>query len=376
MRVLVNAVAARRGGGASNLVPYMRELAQHMSDSTFAVYITKDFSDRVPLDQIEWREVDVPAGIQPRRLLWDNVTIPKLSRDFDAVLSPLNFGPVFTRRPHVLLQRNILYFDRETCRAMPAKRRMAMAGYRWLAAIGMNTADVVVVPSQAMADAVSPYILRRAKVRVALHGFDRHVMRRDGSHLPETANAWRTASIRLLHVGSPAAHKNLQSLVRTLATVKALSPAETVRLAVTFDESASDVAAVAFCTLAGELGVRDDISFLGTLPHDAALALYDPASVLLFPSTCESFGFPVLESLAAGTLVVASDLPALREVGGRFARYHDRNDSARAADLVIEALANAPDASERRAMDLWVDGFSLDREVAVVARALSAAVTI
>ena len=45
-------------------------------------------------------------------------------------------------------------------------------------------------------------------------------------------------------------------------------------------------------------------------------ALYRRAAVVLQPSAREGFGLPVIEALASGTPVVASDLSVLREVGG------------------------------------------------------------
>jgi glycosyltransferase involved in cell wall biosynthesis len=57
---------------------------------------------------------------------------------------------------------------------------------------------------------------------------------------------------------------------------------------------------------------------------DAGLArLMGDATALLSPSSAEGFGLPIAESLAAGTPVVASDIPAHREVGGDFSLYAD-----------------------------------------------------
>ncbi len=61
---------------------------------------------------------------------------------------------------------------------------------------------------------------------------------------------------------------------------------------------------------------------------DGALAeLYSDAVAVLVPSHDEGFGLPVIEALAHGTPVVASDHPALREAGGTFAKYAGSPDS-------------------------------------------------
>ena len=71
----------------------------------------------------------------------------------------------------------------------------------------------------------------------------------------------------------------------------------------------------------------------GFLDDDDLRPVVAGASVLVLPSRDEGFGLPVLEALAAGTPVVASDLPALREVGGAHATYAPVGD--------VEAFAQA-----------------------------------
>ncbi|MGD1923061.1 MAG: glycosyltransferase [Paracoccaceae bacterium] len=63
-------------------------------------------------------------------------------------------------------------------------------------------------------------------------------------------------------------------------------------------------------------------------PDDAALAEHMAGAIaLLFPSHAEGYGLPLAESLAAGVPVIASDLPALREVGAGVPEYLDPEDS-------------------------------------------------
>jgi glycosyltransferase involved in cell wall biosynthesis len=49
--------------------------------------------------------------------------------------------------------------------------------------------------------------------------------------------------------------------------------------------------------------------------------LYRNAAAVLVPSEAEGFGLPVIEALACGAIVIASDIPVLREVGGNAVIY-------------------------------------------------------
>lgn len=81
---------------------------------------------------------------------------------------------------------------------------------------------------------------------------------------------------------------------------------------------------------------------LADVPQDELWALYRHAGVFLFPSLGEGWGIPVLEALASGTPVVASDATAIPEAGGDVCTYFDPSvpDAADVlAGLVADALA-------------------------------------
>jgi glycosyltransferase-like protein len=68
----------------------------------------------------------------------------------------------------------------------------------------------------------------------------------------------------------------------------------------------------AFQRRTDELGIGPHVRRVGTLPQPDMERLYRAADVFAFPSVKEGFGLAVLEALASGLPVVASDLPALR----------------------------------------------------------------
>ncbi|MBI3341819.1 glycosyltransferase [Candidatus Curtissbacteria bacterium] len=68
------------------------------------------------------------------------------------------------------------------------------------------------------------------------------------------------------------------------------------------------------------LGIQDKVKFLGYVDHADLPGLYGGAQAFVFPSLFEGFGLPIVESLAVGTPVIASDIPAHREIFMAFTR--------------------------------------------------------
>jgi glycosyltransferase involved in cell wall biosynthesis len=86
------------------------------------------------------------------------------------------------------------------------------------------------------------------------------------------------------------------------------------------------------------------VRWLGYVTESDLVALYSGAALFVLASTLEGFGLPVLEAMACGTPVIASDVPALREVGGDVARFVPAGDDAAFAEAIARALRD-PDAA-------------------------------
>ena len=66
-----------------------------------------------------------------------------------------------------------------------------------------------------------------------------------------------------------------------------------------------------------------NVEFIGFVPDEELGSLYKNALATVVPSLMEGFGLPVLEALANKSLVLASDIPSLREVGKDALLYVD-----------------------------------------------------
>jgi len=86
------------------------------------------------------------------------------------------------------------------------------------------------------------------------------------------------------------------------------------------------------------LHLEDAVRFLGFVSDPDLDALYNAADALIFPSLVEGFGLPVLEALAAGLPVAASDRPPLSEEFGGCYEPFDPEEPEAIAEAVVRLL--------------------------------------
>jgi glycosyltransferase involved in cell wall biosynthesis len=140
----------------------------------------------------------------------------------------------------------------------------------------------------------------------------------------------------LLHVGSTIPRKRIDVLLHVFA--ESLCHIPELRLlrvggALTAEQQ----------NLAVSLGIAGRIQTLPRLSPRLLSAVYRRAGVLLQTSESEGFGLPVIEALSCGTPVIASDIPALREIGGGHATFCPVADVQTWTHAVLEKLRSTPD---------------------------------
>jgi glycosyltransferase involved in cell wall biosynthesis len=118
----------------------------------------------------------------------------------------------------------------------------------------------------------------------------------------------------LLHVGTTIPRKRIDVLIQIMARIRQQIPeARLIRVGGSFTAEQN--------ALIRQLNVADAIVELPQLEPKVLASIYRRANLVLLPSEREGFGLPLVEAMACGTPVVASDLPVLREVGGDAAEY-------------------------------------------------------
>ncbi|MEU4532098.1 glycosyltransferase family 1 protein [Micromonospora ureilytica] len=273
----------------------------------------------------------------------------------DVVFSPLQTMGSWQRTYGLVLTLHDVIFHRHRTPppVFPAPLRLAWRLYHlawWPQRVLLNRADQVVTVSHTTADLMARYRLTRRPVTVVPNAPDPSPTRHAG-----------TPKRHLLYVGTFMPYKNVETLVRAVA----LLPGYTLHLI-------SEVAAA-------------DRRRLEALAPDACLVFHDgaddekyqtlvsTATALVTASRDEGFGLPLVEAMAAGTPVVASDIPIFREVCGDAGTYADPDDPAAFA-AAVRSLEDPDRWLSRAAASLELAaGYSWERSAAALAEVLKRA---
>jgi glycosyltransferase involved in cell wall biosynthesis len=147
-------------------------------------------------------------------------------------------------------------------------------------------------------------------------------------------------AIVLLHVGSTIARKRIDALLAVCAALMPRRPdLHLVRVGGAFTSAQQ--------RMVDDFGLANRISVVDFLDERTLAAMYRRAALVLQPSEREGFGLPLLESMACGTPVVASDLPVLKEVGGTAVEYSPVGDTDAWVRTVIALLDERAREPER-----------------------------
>jgi len=154
----------------------------------------------------------------------------------------------------------------------------------------------------------------------------------------------------VLHVGSCIPRKRVDVLLEVVAAVRRVSP--DLRLVKVGGEWTAEQR-----VRMDALGLANSVTHVTGLSRAELAEVYRRAPVVLLPSEAEGFGLPVVEALACGAAVVASDLPVLREVGGEVATYCPVGDVPAWAAAVSKHFTDRDGIPDRTARLAWVARF-------------------
>jgi glycosyltransferase involved in cell wall biosynthesis len=263
---------------------------------------------------------------------------------YSCLVSLMNFGPIWISIPHIFFQTNAIYYCPYYLERVDKRLKLEAYFRRKLAIASMKRADLIVTPSQAMADMIRDMCPETASrsFKVLYHGFSRDSLH--GSLDTKFEKMFSDSEgVRLLYPTHPAPYKGFEILFDALADLRDKGVEFTLYTTVSRDDWPEGVCR--YEHQVAYLRLKDHVVFMGRVPQAQMGSLYSRCDLMIYPSLCESFGFSMIEAMGYGLPIVAADTGVNREICGEGAIYYPSLDPKSAAAAICEALK--PDVNRR-----------------------------
>lgn len=281
----------------------------------FGFYVSNLVNNLKKVDQkneyVFIRPRDTQDFSTPQRLIWDQITFPKLARQAKVNLThqPCFSTPIIHSGKVVVTIHDLIsvFFGHN----IPFWSRQFFG--RWMPFTYRFADHLIAVSEHTKKDAIKVLKIPATKITVIHEAADakyRHIQEK--GVLEQVRKKYQLGlDPFILHVGTLEPRKNLLLLVRAFALAKEkIGP---TKLVITGKKGWYYEG---IFKLVNELKLQNEVIFTGYVEDDDIPPLYNAADLFAFPSLYEGFGLPPLEAMACGTPVISSNTSSMPEVVG------------------------------------------------------------
>lgn len=349
MKVLINALSARRGG----IITYTRNLMRSFQAKGVDAIFALPKGSHLLNEDVETLSYSVTSMSPLSRVLWEQAVWRREVRRInpDVLYSSANFGLISCPVPQILLVREGGLFDpvylANIAPVLGARKIFERILRRKLIIASARSSDLIITPTDATGDLLRSWSGDLSqRIRTNLYGtrleeFKPGLTRRD----------WcEDGCLRILMVSAYYAHKQPGAVAEAVRRLN--EDGVKAHLTLTTDinqiEYAPGGSKDAFL-LRQSLG-RGEVTMLGNVEYADLPKLYAENDVFVTSSMSETFGHPLIEAMATALPVVASDTPVHREVCGGSAMFFP-GLSVEALVDTIKALNRDPECRQKLIAD-------------------------
>ncbi|MCC6630246.1 MAG: glycosyltransferase family 4 protein [Chloroflexi bacterium] len=327
----------RQAGVSRYIAELVRHLAAEPGPHAYTLFTPPHGTGELALPaRVRVAASRLPTQRPPVRIVWEQALGPVAAarRRLDVFHSPVNVAPLTLPCRSVITIHDLAFL------AYPERFRAGRRRYlALLTRLSARRATRVIAVSQFTADEVVARLgVPPGRVVVVPNGVgEEYQSEPDPRRLSEFRRSNDVSDQYVLFLGTIEPRKNVPGLIEAFAQVAAEFPAIDLVIAGGRGWLADDVYA-----LPARLDLARRVRFTGYVPAADLPRWYQAATVAVYPSLYEGFGFPPLEAMACGTPVITSDRAAMPEVVGDAGVLVDPTDVAALA-AALRALLRDPD---------------------------------
>lgn len=338
MKVVINAISIKEGGSRVVLGTLLRGMAALDDSVQWHVAANKRLkgSEELNLPGVTPHFFDDAERTPLHVRRWYNRTLPKLATETDAdvLFSLTNYLPDAPLPcPSLLLVQHAGHFsklfDERMQAALSLPGRLAWRAKRHWVIRSLQRASRVTVQTEALAHAIEAQAgIAASKITVIPHG---HGLTAPAA-APRDYPGKRTWQIG--YVSKFGVQKNFRVLID--AAAKLAASGADFRLHLTLNPDIENCRRI--LEEAEGAGIGHLLVNHGELDTAGVRGLYEKLDLFVFPSLCESFGFPMLEAMAQGMPMLIADIDSNREMAGPAGITFDTADAGALADHITTLM--------------------------------------
>lgn len=272
----------------------------------------------------------------PSYPLWEQVALPRAVARVrpDLLHCTSNTAPFKCPVPLVLTLHDIIFLEKRQSSSRSLYQEMGWHYRRLVVPRILSECRKIITVSNFECNRIREALnLPKDRLTAVYNGYSPHF--RQMPPAPEIVHKYIPSDDYLFFLGNTDPKKNTPRVLKAYGLYLRQSKHKRPLLIADLKEEAID----GILSAEGIKEVKPYLSFPGYIPNADLAALYNGAFAFLYPSLRESFGIPMLESMACGTPVIAGNTSAMPEIAGEGALLADpldENDIARKILLLEE----------------------------------------
>ncbi|MSQ14480.1 MAG: glycosyltransferase family 1 protein [Dehalococcoidia bacterium] len=289
---------------------------KHRQQITSGKNISTSYLLTPPHHRWEQRLLPLELSVHNIDLLHTIDFIPPFHRRFDSVITIHDLA--FMRMPHIMTAESLRYYGQ-------------------VGEAAKNTDGIIADSEATKRDIVDLLGVPDRSVNRVYPGLDNAFMLLDREQVKRFCRNKGVPPSFMFWAGTIEPRKNLDVLLDALPLLREKLPSEKRTLVV-----AGEPGWLSDRTLSklSSLERSGDAIYLGAVPNNDLLHLYNAAWAFIFTSLYEGFGLPPLEAMACGAPVISSNAPAMEEVLGDAPLYFNPADPHSLAERIMALAEN------------------------------------
>jgi glycosyltransferase involved in cell wall biosynthesis len=306
----------------------IRQLQLIDTKNEYVIFVRKDVDNTCIKETANFKIREIAASSFPE---WEQIKLPRALKEekIQILHCTANTAPLFTSVPTVLTLHDIIFLEETKLLGNYYQNIGNIYRRLVLGRIVKKMKKVITVSHSEKSLILKHLKIDASKLSVVYNAVNKVFKKMNTEETSSTQAKYNLPKEFILFFGNSAQKKNSKETIK--GYVKYCQSGNEPKLPLVIAGAFEEFLQKLLDDINPSAEIRKKIISVGHIPFSVQPAIYNLASLFLYPSLRESFGLPIVEAMACGTPVITSQISSMPEIAGNAAHLvdpHSENDIA------------------------------------------------